>query len=68
MAKKTKEKKETQTVTVNEMAKMKHFMVKEFTTEMLSGDKKHWCPDNEYGAIDDTMPEFEKCNCNLMGF
>jgi len=48
-------------------AKLKHILNKEFTTEMLSGKKRHWCPDWGFGAIDDTMPEFESCKCNLMG-
>lgn len=29
----------------------------------LSGKLKHFCPDWDYMAIDETMPEFEACTC-----
>ena len=55
-------------VTPNENAKMKHIFNKEFNTDMMVGNKRHWCPDNGYGAIDDTMSEFDNCRCNMSGF
>jgi len=66
--KKKKEKVETQAVKANPDARMKHVSDKNFTTEMMTGNKKHWCPDWGFGAIDDSMPEFKSCQCNLMGF
>lgn len=29
----------------------------------LKGKKKHYCPDWDYMAIDETCPEFEACCC-----
>lgn len=31
--------------------------------ERLKGLKKHFCPDWDYMAIDETCPEFEACCC-----
>lgn len=31
----------------------------------LTGRYKHYCPDWDYMAIDETCPEFESCLCNL---
>lgn len=31
----------------------------------LRGVKKHFCPDWDYMAIDETCPEFECCSCRL---
>lgn len=55
----------SQIVIKSESAKMKKMYDKDFTIEMLSGGKRHWCPAFEYSAIDDTMPEFDKCKCDL---
>lgn len=29
----------------------------------LKGVKKHFCPEWDYMAIDETCPEFEACSC-----
>lgn len=31
----------------------------------LKGVKKHFCPDWDYMAIDETCPEFESCHCTI---
>jgi hypothetical protein len=31
----------------------------------LEGKKKHFCPDWDFMAIDETCPEFEACTCEL---
>jgi len=49
-------------------AQRKHIMDKQFNTDMLFGKQRHWCPCHGNIAIDDTMIEFESCDCNLEGF
>lgn len=65
--KKQKEKPISNSVVKTDEAKRKHILDQNYTTEMLSGNKRHWCPNWFFEAIDDTMPEFESCKCNLMG-
>jgi hypothetical protein len=31
--------------------------------DLLKGEKKHFCPDWDYMAIDETMDEFDACCC-----
>lgn len=31
--------------------------------EKLTGEKKHFCPDWDFMAIDETTPEFQACTC-----
>lgn len=36
----------------------------ELTYELLlKGEKKHYCPEWDYMAIDETVPEFGVCTC-----
>lgn len=37
----------------------------EIVFNKLKGAKRHYCPDWDYMAIDETTPEFEACTCNL---
>ena len=32
---------------------------------ILTGEKRHWCPDWDYLPIDETCDEFEACTCKL---
>lgn len=31
--------------------------------EKLEGERKHFCPDWDFMAIDETCPEFQTCTC-----
>jgi hypothetical protein len=33
--------------------------------QRLKGVKKHFCPDWDFMAIDETCPEFEGCSCKF---
>lgn len=35
--------------------------------EKLKGEHKHFCPDWDYMAIDETCPEYEACCCSQHG-
>jgi hypothetical protein len=32
---------------------------------VLTGKKRHWCPEWDFLPIDETSPEFESCTCDL---
>lgn len=32
---------------------------------ILSGEKKHWCPDWDFLPIDETCGEMEGCTCRI---
>jgi hypothetical protein len=33
--------------------------------EKLKGNYKHYCPDWDFMAIDETCPEYEACTCSI---
>ena len=36
-----------------------------YHNRILTGEKRHWCPEWDYLPIDETCIEIEYCNCKL---
>lgn len=43
----------------------KHVDRESLVFKKLKGQYKHFCPDWDYMAIDETCPEFEACGCEF---